>query len=138
MRVVFDKNVVVAGARWRGESFLCLVALARRRVQAVASAWILEEIHRTVTSLQARNTFKRHDPWPIVHWFSDTARLVAPAPLGKQRSRDSGDDPFLAAALGAGAKVIVSLDADLLALGRPFGVEIITPRQLLSRLQRPL
>ena len=43
MRVVFDTNVVVAGAGWRGESFLCLVALARRRVQAFASAWILED-----------------------------------------------------------------------------------------------
>ena len=138
MRVVFDTNVVVAGAGWRGESFLCLVALARRRVQAFASAWILEEIRRTVTTLQAKGTFKRHDPWPVVHWFGDTARPVAPAPVGKQRSRDPNDDPFLAAALAAGAKVIVSLDEDLLALEKPFGIEIITPRQLLGRLRRPL
>ena len=46
--------------------------------------------------------------------------------------------PRKAAALAAGAKVIVSLDEDLLALEKPFGIEIITPRQLLSRLQRPL
>jgi predicted nucleic acid-binding protein len=61
---------------------------------------------------------------------------VAPAPRGKQRSRDPGDDPFLAAALAAEAAVIVTLGGDLLALGKPFGVEVITPRQLLSRLQR--
>jgi putative PIN family toxin of toxin-antitoxin system len=136
VRVVFDTSVVVAGGGWRGDSHLCLVALARRRIQAYASAWILEEIRRTVTHLQAENTFKRHDPWPLIHWFCDAARPVAPAPLGKQRSRDPGDDPFLAAALAAEAAVIVSLDGDLLALGKPFGVEVITPRQLLSRLQR--
>ena len=46
------------------------------------------------------------------------------------------DDPYLACALAAGAQVIVSLDHDLLALEKPFGIEIITPRALLSRLQR--
>jgi putative PIN family toxin of toxin-antitoxin system len=138
VKVVFDTSVVVAGAGWRGESFLCLVALVRRRVRAFASAWLLEEIRRTVTALQAKGTFRRHDPWPIVHWFCATARPVSPAPLGKQRSRDPDDDPLLTAAIAAGAKVIVSLDGDLLALEKPFGIEILTPRQLLSRLQRSL
>jgi predicted nucleic acid-binding protein len=87
-----------------------------------------------VTRLHTEHTFKRHDPWPLIHRFCDAARPVAPAPLGTQRSCDPGDDPFLAAALAAEAVVIVSLD--LLALGKPFGVEVITPRQLLSRLQR--
>ncbi len=136
MRVVFDTSVVVAGAGWRGEAHLCLVALARRRIQVFVSSWILEEIRRTVTKLQDNQTFKRHDPWPVIHWFCDVVRPVTPTPLGKQRSRDPSDDPFLAAALAAEATVIVSLDGDLLALGKPFGVEIITPRQLLSRLQR--
>lgn len=32
--------------------------------------------------------------------------------------------------------MILSLDGDLLALGKPLGVEVITRRQRLSRLQR--
>jgi hypothetical protein len=43
-------------------------------------------------------------------------------------------NPSLACALEAGAKIIVSRDEDLLALGKPFGIEIITPRQLLANL----
>jgi predicted nucleic acid-binding protein len=52
--------------------------------------------------------------------------------LGKQRSRDAKDDPYLAAALAARANFIVSYDKDLLELGKPFGVEIIRPAQFLK------
>ena len=58
--------------------------------------------------------------------------------MGKPRSRDVKDDPYLACALGAGAKLIVTRDGDLLVLGQPFGIQIITPRELLARLSRPL
>lgn len=51
--------------------------------------------------------------------------------MGKQRSRDPDDDPFLACALACGGKMIVSKDADLLELEKPFGIEIRTPRQFL-------
>jgi predicted nucleic acid-binding protein len=62
--------------------------------------------------------------------------MVEPVPLPKQVSRDAKDDPFLACALGAGAEVLVSRDLDLLVLEKPFGIEIITPRALLSRVAR--
>ncbi|HRY51904.1 MAG TPA: hypothetical protein P5186_28055 [Candidatus Paceibacterota bacterium] len=64
--------------------------------------------------------------------------MVTPAPLGKQRSRDANDDPYLACALAAEADAIVSRDQDLLALGKPFGIEILAPRALLTRLARTL
>ncbi len=44
---VYDSNVIISGLLWRGESYLCLVAQARRRVRVVASAWILEEVSRS-------------------------------------------------------------------------------------------
>ncbi len=62
--------------------------------------------------------------------------MVDPAPLGKQRSRDAKDDPYLACALAAEAKIIVSRDEDLLVLEKPFGIHILTPRLLLARLPR--
>ena len=58
---------------------------------------------------------------------------MEPAPLGKGRSRDAKDDIFLACALSAGAKFIVSNDRDLLDLGKPFGVEIIDPARFIAR-----
>ena len=53
-------------------------------------------------------------------------------PLGKRRSRDLKDDPYLAAALGANAKVIVTYDRDLLALEKPFGIPIVKPSRFLQ------
>lgn len=70
----------------------------------------------------------------MLAWFFDTARLVEPRPLGRQRSRDPKDGPHLAAALAARAPCVATRDADLLALEKPFGVEMLTPRMLLHRL----
>jgi predicted nucleic acid-binding protein len=63
---------------------------------------------------------------------SDRRAIVEPAPLGKPRSRDIRDAAYLACALQAGAEVIVSNDRDLLVLGKPFGIAILTPIQFLK------
>ena len=44
------------------------------------------------------------------------------------------DDRYLAAALAAGA-VLVSNDRDLLDLGKPFGVAILTPIEFIKRVR---
>ena len=126
IRAVFDSNVVISGIIWRGEAHLCLVAMARRRVRVFASAWILEEIHRSVRKLEELGRAPR-DPWPSVHWFGHTVRLIEPTPTGKQRSRDPKDDPILGTALASGVKKIVTFDEDLLILEKPFGIEIVRP-----------
>jgi uncharacterized protein len=135
VKVIFDAGVVFSGAGWRGEARRCLLAMARRRVVAYATEETLEELS---TLLADRGNRAKHPPATTVSWYQDHVKRVEPAPLGKQRSRDAKDDPYLACALGAGAKVIVTRDGDLLALGKPFGIQIITPRELLVRLSRPL
>lgn len=74
------------------------------------------------------------DPNPKLAWIRTRSRIIEPAPLGKQRSRDPKDDPYLACALAAHARYIVTYDQDLLKLGKPFGVEIIRPGELLRRI----
>jgi len=71
-------------------------------------------------------------------WYLDRVKLVDPAPLGKQRSQYAKDAPYLARALAAGAKLIVTRDDDLPALQKPFGLQIITPRELLAKLAKPI
>ena len=135
MRVVLDANVVFAGAGWRGEAHNCLVAMARRRITVYATEDILEE----VTALLGEIGFKtKFSPTNVLNWYLGRVKRVKPAPLGKPRSRDVKDDPYLACALAAGAKIIVTRDEDLLALGKPFGIQILTPRELLVRLAKPL
>jgi uncharacterized protein len=135
VRVVLDANVVFAGAGWRGEAHNCLVAMARRRITAYATDEILDEVRELVGEIGFKTKFSPHN---VLNWYQDRVKRVEPAPLGKPRSRDVKDDPYLACALAAGAKIIVTRDDDLLALGKPFGIQIITPRELLVRLARPL
>jgi putative PIN family toxin of toxin-antitoxin system len=135
VRVVLDANVVFAGVGWRGEAHHCLVAMARRRITAYATEEILDELRELAVEIGFKS---RHSPQNLLNWYQSRVKRVEPAPLGKQRSRDVKDDPYLACALAAGAKIIVTRDDDLLALGKPFGIQIITPRELLVRLSKPL
>lgn len=131
MRVVLDANVVFAGVGWRGEAHHCLLAMATRRITVFATLEILEEVRALVAE---RGDKFKHSPHNLLAWYYERVKLVEPSPLGKQRSRDAKDDPYLACALAARAKAIVSRDDDLLAMKKPFGIEIITPRELLQRL----
>lgn len=131
MRVVLDANAAAAAIVFRGEAWACLFKLARRQAFAFGTEFTLEETSATVTEL-ARLKKARHNVGGVLAWYLEKVNLVEPAPLGKQRSRDAKDDPYLAAALTAKA-IIVTYDKDLLALGKPFGVEILRPAAFLKR-----
>jgi uncharacterized protein len=130
---VFDCNVVMAAIGWRSEPYQCLVSVARKQTQAFVTDFIVEEYRRTAAVMEGKGLFPR-SVWPALDWFLSSCRRVEPAPLGKQRSRDPEDDPYLACAIAAKARFIISRDPDLLSLGKPFGVSIVTPRQFLSHL----
>jgi putative PIN family toxin of toxin-antitoxin system len=130
MRVVLDANVVASGVVWQGEAYLCLIRIARRQAFAYATEYTSAETRETATRLIRERQPANNAP-NILNWYLTAARLVQPAPLGKQRSRDSRDDPFLAAALAARARCIVTYDKDLLVLRKPFGIEIIRPSEFL-------
>lgn len=130
MRVVLDANVVASGVCWSGESYRCLVKVARRQAVAFGTELTLAEARQTATRL-IREESVSHNAGNILNWYLEAAKLVEPAPLGKQRSRDPKDDPYLAAALAASAS-IVTYDRDLLDLGKPFGIEIMRPSEFLN------
>jgi len=132
---VFDSNVILSGLVWRGESYLCLAAQARRRVRVFSSDWILQEVRLRLRELEAERGLSGN-PWPGFEWFSHTAKVVEPAPTGKRRSRDPKDDPILGTALAARVKIIVTRDRDLLDLEKPFGIEMLQPGDFLRRLNR--
>jgi putative PIN family toxin of toxin-antitoxin system len=134
MRVVFDANVITAGVGWHGEGWLCLVKLARRQVVAFGTEQTLLETRETVFRIinELRPT---HNAAGRLTWYLDRVKRVQAAPLGKQRSRDAKDDPYLAAALAARAHVIVTYDKDLLDLEKPFGIRIVRPGEFLKILK---
>ena len=109
--------------------------MAHRHVIVYATLETLNELRNLLLD---RGHKVKYPPVTTLNWYYDRVKLVEPAPLGKQRSRDAKDDPYLACALAAGAKIIVSRDDDLLALGKPFGIQIVTPRELLAKLTRTI
>jgi putative PIN family toxin of toxin-antitoxin system len=134
MRVVLDANVVAAAVCWEGEAYRCLVKLARRQIFAYGTTETVQE-SSDVTAQLIRENKPKHNATGRLNWYLEKLRMVDAAPLGKQRSRDAKDDPYLAAAIAARAEVVVSYDKDLLVLGKPFGIEILRPAQLLRRIK---
>jgi putative PIN family toxin of toxin-antitoxin system len=131
VRVVFDANVVVAGVCWNGEGFLCLLKMARRHAFAYGTEATLAETQLTAVRL-IRDLKPKHNAAARLTWYLERVRRIEPAPLGKRRSRDPKDDPYLAAALAAGAKAIVTYDRDLLVMEKPFGIAVVKPSKFLQ------
>jgi putative PIN family toxin of toxin-antitoxin system len=133
--IVVNTNVVVSAAFWpKTADRRCFVLVARRKCRLAVTEVILRE-YRSVAIRIGRRECPDRDPTPFLDWIERVALLVEPSPLGKPRSRDIKDDPFLACALAGRAEFIVTKDQDLLALGKPFGVEIVTPRGFYRRLE---
>jgi putative PIN family toxin of toxin-antitoxin system len=134
IRAVYDCNVVLSGIGWNGSARSCLKLIAQRKVFLFLTEAILLEYETVIPETLAKEV-PEVDPKPKLDWIKRRAHLVEPALLGKRRSRDIKDDIYLAAALGGSASFIVSYDKDLLALEKPFGIEIIRPAEFLRRNQ---
>jgi putative PIN family toxin of toxin-antitoxin system len=130
MTVVIDTNVFLAAAFWKGTARKCWALCASRHYSIAVTAEVLEEYRRKAQVLAKR--FPQVNPAPFLHWVENECPQFIPTPLGKQRSRDATDDMFLACALASGAKYLITRDADLLALGKPFGLAIVTDEQFLK------
>ncbi len=128
--VVFDCGVLLAAIGWAGNPRRCLRLVAARQIYLCATPEVWDEYEQRIPAILAEEK-PDVNPRRILNWLLTVARFAKPVPLGKQRSRDLQDDRYLACALGAGAKHLVSNDRDLLDLGKPFGIAIVTPVQLL-------
>jgi putative PIN family toxin of toxin-antitoxin system len=124
--VAIDTGVLISAIGWRGPAHRCLALVARRQCRMVVSADIMAEYDLRVPAVLAQEAPQTNARGALA-WLRAKALWVEPAPLGRQRSRDLKDEKFLAAALSANAKAIVSYDRDLLVLEKPFGISILRP-----------
>jgi uncharacterized protein len=133
---VFDCSVVVSAIGWGGLPRACLNVVGAGQAVLCVTAEVWGEYERRAPEILAEKK-PAAEPRPVLDWLLKRAYFVAPAPLGKRRSRDPKDDPYLAAALGAGAQCVVTNDKDLLVLGKPFGVAMLTPVEFLRLVCSP-
>lgn len=134
MIVVFDTNVVVEAIFWpRSNGRRALTGLARREFQTAINADIMQEYSFIVARVKDE-LFPQAQPSGALAWLAAKSLVVEPAPLREKLSRDPDDNLFVATALAAGAKFLVTQDRDLLVLEKPFGISIVTPVQLVRHL----
>jgi putative PIN family toxin of toxin-antitoxin system len=131
MRAVFDCGVIISAIGWGGNPRHCFNLAYAGDVCLCLTAEIWKEYDERIPAVLARRR-KKAAPAPVLEWLLRHALFVEPAPLGKQRCRDAKDERYLACALGADAEAIVTNDRDLLALGKPFGVAVMTPIEFLK------
>jgi len=132
VRVVFDTNVVVAGIVAEG---LCreILEIHLPEHEAVLSQVLWDELLSTLR----RKFDLAADDLPILALYRQHAEWSDPARIAPAVCRDSDDDWVLATALAGNAEAIVTGDADLLTMGSYSGIEIISPRQFVSRQTKP-
>jgi putative PIN family toxin of toxin-antitoxin system len=135
MIVVFDTSVVVEAVFWpRSTARRALAGLALRRFKTAVSQEILEECAAVTAELRARQ-FAQTQPSGALAWIAAKSIHVEPMPLRSKLSRDASDNVFVTSAVSAHAAFLVTQDRDLLVLEKPFGVQIVTPAQLIQALQ---
>ncbi|MEI7936772.1 MAG: putative toxin-antitoxin system toxin component, PIN family [Verrucomicrobiota bacterium] len=135
MIVVFDTNVVVEAIFWpRSTARRALTGLALRRFKTAVSQEILDEYAAVTADIRTR-LFARAQPSGALAWIAAKSVRVEPMPLPGKLSRDPDDNVFVASAAAVQATFLVTQDRDLLVLGKPFGIRIATPVELIRELR---
>ncbi len=135
MIVVFDTNVVVEAIFWpRSTARRALTGLALRRFKTAVSQEILDEYADVTADIRTR-LFAQAQPSGALAWIAAKSVRVEPMPLQGKLSRDPDDNVFVASAAAVQAAFLVTQDRDLLVLGRPFGIRIATPVELIRELR---
>jgi uncharacterized protein len=131
MRAIIDTNVFVSGVFFSGPPYSILDAWRDGRLTLVVSPSILDEYRRVANELALQ--FPKIDPSPALELITIKAHLVRAPDLPGQVCTDADDDKFLACALASGAKVIASGDKALLKTTGYCGIEVLNPRDFVTR-----
>jgi putative PIN family toxin of toxin-antitoxin system len=132
VKLVFDTNVVVAGIVAEG---LCreILEIHVPEHDVILSQVLWDELVATLR----RKFGLTPDDLPILALYRQHSTWCEPAALADAVCRDPDDDWVLATAVAGEADAVVSGDTDLLTLSSYLGIEILSPRQFVSRPRSP-
>ena len=131
MRVVLDTNVFISGVFFSGPPRRILEAWRDGKLSVAFSVEILEEYQRVGDRLGEK--YPSVDLRPFLQLLGVEGKLVDAGELDERVSPDSDDDKFLACALAAGSKLVISGDSDVLEVSGWKGVKVVTPAEFVSQ-----
>ena len=134
MRVILDTNVFVSAVFFGGTPGQVLSHWRDREFGIAVSREVLEEYVRVGERLAAQAPGV--DLGPVLDLIAAHAIFVIAGSLPGPVCRDPDDDKFLACALTAEARYIVSGDRDLLVLSPYRGVTVLSPHAFIEQLRR--
>ncbi len=131
MRIVLDTNVFVSGVFFSGPPHRILQAWRNEKIQLVLSPDIFEE-YREVGA-EIAGSYPGVDLGPVLDLLLVRAEIIVAPPLARPVCDDPADDKFLACAVAAGVRWIVSGDKHLRKVSPFQGIEVVSPRAFVDR-----
>lgn len=125
MRIVVDTNVFVSGIFWKGTPSLVIDAWLNDQVYLAVNTQIIDEYNRVLSELGAKRPGT--DVSRVMNIFPAKMELCTDTVLPNPVCEDPDDDKFIACAIEAHSKIIVSGDKKLLAVSDYHGIEILKP-----------
>jgi putative PIN family toxin of toxin-antitoxin system len=136
VKVILDTNVFISGIFFSGPPYRILQAWRDGLIKLALTGKILEEYRRVAEQLHRQ--FPAINLQRIFELLIINAEIVPDQHLPVTICADPDDDKFIACALTARCKVIVSGDKHLLNIPTYRGIKVVTPRYFVETyLKRP-
>lgn len=136
MGVVLDTNIVVSALVWGGTPYRLLQAAVDGEIELATSPALIDELRDVLSRshLAPRLAARQSSVPPAIDLYSQPAIHVWPLASPRIVPNDPDDDHVIACAIASGATLVVSGDADLLAIGRHQLVEIVNAAEAVRRI----
>ena len=131
VRVVLDTNVYVSGLLWTGLPHDLLSAAETDQLVLVTTSAILEEVREVLArpKFAARMSTLSTSVDELMESLLSLVQIIHEPKVTRVVLRDSDDDKFVACALAARVRWIISGDEHLLSIGRYKNIRMVTPQQ---------
>lgn len=131
-RIVLDTNVLVAGVKsLSGASYRVLQEIERGSIEIALSVPLLLE-YEDVLSRPGLHGWSEEEMTALLDSFCAVAHLQDVHFLWRPSLRDPKDDMVLEVAVAAGCRAVVTHNLRDFALAERFGLEIMSPYELLK------
>jgi uncharacterized protein len=141
VRIVLDTNILISALLWDGTPHRLLAVIRDRPdIRLYSSPALLEELRDVLRRPFAEQRLAKigKTAWQVMEDYALVVELVEPAAVPRVVTGDADDDQVIAAAVEAGADLIVSGDRKhLLPLGAHQGIPIVAALHAIILLGEP-